>query len=89
MPYFWSDQYDVKLQMLGVPTDYDAFEIIEGDAGAWEFVAAYGRDGRTIAVLGTIPNGCTPTARPSTRVLNFRRVGQVSSDDQRNLSASW
>jgi NADPH-dependent 2,4-dienoyl-CoA reductase/sulfur reductase-like enzyme len=56
VPYFWSDQYDVKVQMLGVPTDYDALEIVEGDPGAWEFVAAYGRGGRTIAVLGTIPN---------------------------------
>jgi NADPH-dependent 2,4-dienoyl-CoA reductase/sulfur reductase-like enzyme len=55
-PYFWSDQYDVKLQMFGVPTDYDAMEIVEGDPDELEFVAAYGRDGRTIAVLGTIPN---------------------------------
>ena len=56
VPYFWSDQYDVKVQMLGVPTDYDAVEIVEGDADGWEFVAAYGRGGRTIAMLGTIPN---------------------------------
>jgi NADPH-dependent 2,4-dienoyl-CoA reductase/sulfur reductase-like enzyme len=54
VPYFGSDQYDVKLQMLGVPTDYDAVEIVEGDPDAWEFVAAYGRGGRTIAVLGTV-----------------------------------
>ena len=56
VPYFWSDQYDVKVQMLGIPTDYDEFEIIEGDPGAWEFVAAYGGHGCTIAVLGTIAN---------------------------------
>jgi NADPH-dependent 2,4-dienoyl-CoA reductase/sulfur reductase-like enzyme len=56
VPYFWSDQYDVKVQMLGVPTDYDAVKVIEGDTNGWEFVAAYGRDRRTIAVLGTIPN---------------------------------
>ncbi|OBI12563.1 pyridine nucleotide-disulfide oxidoreductase [Mycobacterium sp. E2327] len=56
VPYFWSDQYDVKVQMLGVPTGYDATEIIEGYPDGWEFVAAYGRDGQTIAVLGTIPN---------------------------------
>lgn len=56
VPYFWSDQYDVKLQMFGVPTDYDAVEVVEGDPNRWEFVAAYGRGGRTIAVLGTIPN---------------------------------
>ncbi len=54
VPYFWSDQYDVKMQMLGVPTDYDTLDIVEGDPDDWEFVAAYGRDGRTIAVLGTI-----------------------------------
>ncbi|GBE63925.1 pyridine nucleotide-disulfide oxidoreductase [Mycobacterium sp. MFM001] len=56
IPYFWSDQYDVKVQMLGVPTGYDELEIVEGGPDAWEFVAAYGCDGRTIAVLGTIPN---------------------------------
>jgi len=56
VPYFWSDQYDVKVQMIGTPSDYDAVEIIEGDRGGWEFVAAYGRGGRTIAVLATIPN---------------------------------
>ncbi len=55
IPYFWSDQYDVKVQMLGVPTDYDALEIIEGDPRSWQFVAAYGRDSRTVAVLGTVP----------------------------------
>jgi NADPH-dependent 2,4-dienoyl-CoA reductase/sulfur reductase-like enzyme len=56
VPYFWSDQYQVKAQMLGVPTGYDAIEIVEGDPDGWEFVAAYGRGERTIAVLGTIPN---------------------------------
>jgi NADPH-dependent 2,4-dienoyl-CoA reductase/sulfur reductase-like enzyme len=56
LPYFWSDQYDVKMQMLGIPTDYDAVEVVEGDPTRWEFVAAYGRGGSTIAVLGTIPN---------------------------------
>jgi NADPH-dependent 2,4-dienoyl-CoA reductase/sulfur reductase-like enzyme len=56
LPYFWSDQYDVKMQMLGVPTDYDAFSVVEGRRPEdWAFTAAYGRDGRTIAVLSTIP----------------------------------
>ncbi len=55
LPYFWSDQYDVKLQMLGVPSHYDAVEIVEGDPDTWEFVAAYGRSGSTIAVLATVP----------------------------------
>lgn len=55
VPYFWSDQYDVKLQLVGVPNGYDTVDVIEGDVDAWEFVAAYGQNGRTIAVLSTIP----------------------------------
>ncbi len=55
VPYFWSDQYDVKLQLLGIPTDYDTWEIIEGDPDGWSFTAAYGRDGHTIAVVSTVP----------------------------------
>ena len=56
LPYFWSDQYDVKIQMLGLTTDYDDMKIIEGDSEVSEFVAAYGRGGRTVAVVGTIPD---------------------------------
>lgn len=56
LPYFWSDQYHLKIQTLGVTTDYDAFEVIEGDSDAERFVAAYGRGGRTVAVVGTIPD---------------------------------
>lgn len=56
VPYFWSDQYDLKIQMLGVTTDYDSLTVIEGDPKTWEFVAAYGRGGQTIAVVGTIPD---------------------------------
>jgi NADPH-dependent 2,4-dienoyl-CoA reductase/sulfur reductase-like enzyme len=56
VPYFWSDQYDLKIQMLGVTAGYDAFEIIEGDPNTWQFVAAYGRGGRTVAVVATIPD---------------------------------
>ncbi|MBV9321009.1 MAG: FAD-dependent oxidoreductase [Mycobacterium sp.] len=55
VPYFWSDQYDVKLQMLGVPDGYDKMQVIEGDTDEWNFVAAYGLNGRTIAVVSTIP----------------------------------
>lgn len=55
VPYFWSDQYDTKLQLLGVPEGYDTVEVIEGGAGDGDFTAAYGKDGKTIAVLSTTP----------------------------------
>jgi NADPH-dependent 2,4-dienoyl-CoA reductase/sulfur reductase-like enzyme len=59
VPYFWSDQYDVKLQLMGVPTGYDCVEVIEGDLRGGSFVAAYGKNGQTIAVLSTIPDRVT------------------------------
>lgn len=55
VPYFWSDQYDVKLQLVGVPTGYDSIAVLEGSLADQEFVVAYGKNGRTIAVLSTIP----------------------------------
>jgi NADPH-dependent 2,4-dienoyl-CoA reductase/sulfur reductase-like enzyme len=55
VPYFWSDQYDVKLQLIGVPTGYDRVELIEGSVGDGGFVAAYGKGDQTTAILSTIP----------------------------------
>jgi NADPH-dependent 2,4-dienoyl-CoA reductase/sulfur reductase-like enzyme len=55
VPYFWSDQYDLKLQLVGMPTGYDSLEVIEGSVGERKFVGAYGKGGRTIAVISTIP----------------------------------
>ena len=49
MPWFWSDQYDLKLQMAGLSSDYDECHII-GDIDAAEFIACYGKDGYLIAV---------------------------------------
>ncbi|VEG45519.1 NAD(FAD)-dependent dehydrogenase [Mycolicibacterium flavescens] len=64
VPYFWSDQYDTKLQLLGVPTDYDRVEVIEGSTSSGGFVAAYNRAGRTTAVLSTIPGRVNDYRRP-------------------------
>jgi NADPH-dependent 2,4-dienoyl-CoA reductase/sulfur reductase-like enzyme len=55
VPYFWSDQYDVKLQLVGAPTGYDIVKVIDGSMRDRELVVAYGKRGRTIAVLSTIP----------------------------------
>ncbi|KUI24732.1 pyridine nucleotide-disulfide oxidoreductase [Mycobacterium sp. IS-1742] len=55
VPYFWSDQFDVKLQLIGIPSGYDSVEIVEGSGRGRAFTAAYAKDGQTIAVLSTIP----------------------------------
>lgn len=48
-PWFWSDQYDVKLQMVGLSHGYDQI-ITRGDLEKPAFSAFYYRSGRLIAV---------------------------------------
>jgi NADPH-dependent 2,4-dienoyl-CoA reductase/sulfur reductase-like enzyme len=52
VPYFWSDQYRVKLQVHGDLTASDSVTIEEGAVGDGKFVALYHRDGVPTAVLG-------------------------------------
>jgi len=52
VPYFWSDQYDVKIQMLGEPRPDDDVAVVDGSVEEGRFVAIYGRSGRLTAALG-------------------------------------
>ena len=47
-PWFWSDQYDLKLQMAGVSDGYDELAI-RGSTDSSSFIAFYLREGRVIA----------------------------------------
>lgn len=49
VPWFWSDQYDLKLQMVGFSNDADT-EVVRGDPEANAFARFYLRDGVVIAV---------------------------------------
>lgn len=50
-PYFWSDQYGVRLQYAGHHRPGDAVEVVEGDLDSRRFVAAYRRGEDTVAVV--------------------------------------
>ncbi|WP_370329866.1 NAD(P)/FAD-dependent oxidoreductase [Mycolicibacterium hippocampi] len=50
VPYFWSDQYDVKIQCLGEPEATDTVHIVEDDGR--KFLAYYERDGVVVGVVG-------------------------------------
>jgi NADPH-dependent 2,4-dienoyl-CoA reductase/sulfur reductase-like enzyme len=52
VPYFWSDQYGVRIQFAGRRRDDDTVRIIEGDPDQRSFLAVYERDGHPVAVLG-------------------------------------
>ncbi|MEM7765481.1 MAG: FAD-dependent oxidoreductase [Pseudomonadota bacterium] len=49
IPWFWSDQYDLKLQMVGLTDGYDD-TVIRGDMAARKFACFYLRDGVLIGV---------------------------------------
>jgi NADPH-dependent 2,4-dienoyl-CoA reductase/sulfur reductase-like enzyme len=49
-PYFWSDQYDVKIQCLGEPQATDTVHLVEDDGH--KFLAYYERDGVLVGVVG-------------------------------------
>ena len=45
IPWFWSDQYDVNIQLVGLPAGFDE-TVTRGDREAGGFVEFYMRDGR-------------------------------------------
>jgi 3-phenylpropionate/trans-cinnamate dioxygenase ferredoxin reductase subunit len=49
VPWFWSDQYDLKLQIAGLSGDHDQV-IIRGNSNESRFSACYLRAGRLVAV---------------------------------------
>lgn len=54
VPYFWSDQYGLRIQVLGRPDPNDDIEVVDGDLESDEgkFVVVYGREGKLSAALG-------------------------------------
>ncbi|MFD8001882.1 NAD(P)/FAD-dependent oxidoreductase [Streptomyces mirabilis] len=52
VPYFWTDQFDAKLQVHGLlPADAEV-DVVEGDVTARRFVARYRSEGVVTGVLG-------------------------------------
>ena len=51
VPYFWSDQYDTKIQFLGRCCPTDELRIVDGSIEERRFVALFGRDGRLMGAL--------------------------------------
>ncbi|MET0695758.1 MAG: FAD-dependent oxidoreductase [Propionibacteriaceae bacterium] len=51
-PYFWSDQYGVRIQFAGHRRDTDELVIEDGTAEDANLLATWRRDGAVVAVLG-------------------------------------
>lgn len=48
VPWFWSDQYELKLQMVGFSSDGDT-QVMRGDQAANEFAVFYLKDNKVVA----------------------------------------
>ena len=52
VPYFWSDQYGHKIQVLGSPQQADDTVVVDGSIEELDFVVVFGRAGRLSGALG-------------------------------------
>jgi 3-phenylpropionate/trans-cinnamate dioxygenase ferredoxin reductase subunit len=52
VPYVWSDQYDLKIQIYGRTRGADEVRVVEGSTAERRLIALYGRNGRTCAAVG-------------------------------------
>ena len=75
VPYFWSDQYDVKIQCLGEPQAGDVVHVVEDDGR--KFLAYYERDGALAGVVGGGMPGKVMKAR--SKVAAAAPIGDVLS----------
>lgn len=73
VPYFWSDQYDVKIQCLGEPQAGDRVHIVSDDGR--KFLAYYERDGVLTGVVGAGMPGKVMKAR--SKILSRAPIGEV------------
>jgi len=51
VPWFWSDQYDRKLQLAGRPRPDDELVVVAGSTAERRFTALYGRNDRVVGAL--------------------------------------
>ena len=51
VPFFWSDQYDCKIQFAGHARPDDEIRVVHGSLEERRFVALYGRAGRLVGAL--------------------------------------
>ena len=68
MPFFWSDQFEHRIQFLGHAMPGDEVRVVAGSIEEGKFLALYGGDGRLHGALGVnAPRWVMPTRKPVAR----------------------
>ena len=52
VPYVWTDQFGVKIQMCGHPSPDDELHLVDGEFEEYRFVALFARAGKLTGVVG-------------------------------------
>ena len=52
IPYVWTDQFGVKIQVVGHPSPDDELHLVDGTFEEYRFVALFAREGRLTGVVG-------------------------------------
>jgi 3-phenylpropionate/trans-cinnamate dioxygenase ferredoxin reductase component len=76
VPSFWSDQYRIRLQGIGLPGRADSVDVVDGDPAGDRFVAEYRRDGE---LVGAITAGSVKALLPYRREL-MRRFASAAGE---------
>jgi 3-phenylpropionate/trans-cinnamate dioxygenase ferredoxin reductase component len=77
VPWFWSDQYDLKLQMVGMSAGFDRV-VLRGDPAKRNFATFYLKDGVMLA--------CDTVSRPQEFMLAKKMVAMKARVDAARLA---
>lgn len=72
VPWFWSDQYDIKLQIAGLSQGHDEAKLV-GDPASGSFYVAYLREAKLLAV--------DSVNHPRSHMMARRALGEVWRED--------
>jgi 3-phenylpropionate/trans-cinnamate dioxygenase ferredoxin reductase component len=79
VPFVWSDQYEVKIQVAGHVRGDDTMEVVDGSIADRKFVAIFGRAGRLV--------GAVAFSRPRLLMQYRRMVAERAAFDDALASA--
>ena len=88
VPYFWSDQYEVKIQVAGFPALGERVEVLEASEGGERLVAACARGERALGVVAF--NAAARLARyrrELARGPSLEQLRELARADERALGA--
>jgi hypothetical protein len=64
LPFFWSDQFEHRIQFLGRASADDDVQVVAGSVADGKFLTLFGRDGRLHGALGVnAPRWVMPTRK--------------------------